>query len=229
MVCGSSRAPLIFFCRCPSNFTLDSEPPNKMTDLFQDKSVDWDAQAIPARISQGVGAALLKNVRLSKDMLVMDFGAGTGLVAAHLAPHVKKIFAVDISQSMLDKLGEKEELRGKVVTVCQNILARPFEQTVDLVVSAMALHHVEDTDLLLTRFADQLEKGGRIALADLSQEDGTFHPAEVEGVYHHGFDVSDLTTRLESNGFANVEFFEALTIEKEEKRFPVFLVTATKS
>ena len=199
-----------------------------MTDLFKNKAADWDTRPLPAIISEGVGAALLQRVELNSDMSVMDFGAGTGLLCAHVAPHVKTIYAVDISAAMLEKLAAKPELQGKVQTVCQNVLDAPLSTAVDLIVSAMALHHVEDTGRLLKTFREHLSPGGSLALADLDQEDGSFHPAGVEGVYHQGFDRQALQELLRNAGFERIEFVTALEISKESGTFPVFLVTATK-
>ena len=199
-----------------------------MTDLFEQKAKDWDARPTVAVISAGVGGALLEHVPLSPELEVMDFGAGTGLVSGHLAPHVGRIYAVDISQAMLEKLAAKPELESKVEIVCQDILDQPLHRSVGLIVSAMALHHVEDTARLLQTFADHLAPGGRVALADLDAEDGTFHPPDVEGVYHHGFDRAELRAKLEQSGLQEVEFRTAAEIDKEGKRYTIFLVTAKK-
>lgn len=43
----------------------------------------------------------------------------------------------------------------------QDILHVPLGKTVDLVVSAMAMHHVEDTNALLRTLQDHLAPGGR--------------------------------------------------------------------
>ena len=199
-----------------------------MTDLFEEKAQDWDARPMVAVISSGVGAALRERVSLSPELEVMDFGAGTGLVSGHVAPHVGRVYAVDISQAMLEKLAAKPELEGKVEIACQDILEQPLGRSVDLIVSAMALHHVEDTARLLETFAAHLEPGGRVALADLDAEDGTFHPADVEGVFHHGFDRAELGAKLEQSGLGEVEFTTAAEVDKEGKRYPIFLVTAKK-
>jgi len=106
--------------------------------------------------------------------------------ARHVASKAAHVTAVDVSQAMLDKLASKTELAGKVDGVCQNILERPLDKQFDLIVSAMAMHHVEDTDLLMLRFAEHLKPGGQVALADLDVEDGDFHPANTEGVFHAG-------------------------------------------
>jgi len=200
----------------------------RVNDLFQDKAQEWDELPVPAQISAGVGATLLRKLPLRSSMQVMDFGAGTGLICAHVAPNVDKIYAVDISESMLERLAAKPELQGKVEPVCRNILDEPLGQDVDLIMSAMAMHHVEDTDQLFEAFAAHLSSGGLLAVADLDEEDGSFHPPGVEGVFHHGFDRASLQAKLEAHGFDDVEFSTAAEVSRDGKSFPIFLVTATK-
>ena len=127
-----------------------------MTDLFADKADDWDDRPLPAQISEGVFAAIEDAITLSPDQTVMDFGAGTGLVCSKLAPRVGSILAVDISEAMLAKLAAKPELSDKVEVFCQNILEEPLDRRAELVVSAMAMHHVEDTRALLRALFDHL-------------------------------------------------------------------------
>ncbi|MFO8024402.1 class I SAM-dependent DNA methyltransferase [Thiohalophilus sp.] len=198
-----------------------------MSDLFEEKSRDWDTNEMITALSVGIGSAIVERIPLSSDMSVMDFGAGTGLISAHIAPHVNNIVAVDVSGSMLEKLAAKPELQGKVEICCQDILEAPLKQKFDLIVSAMALHHVEDTVKLFGRFADSLRSGGRVALADLDREDGTFHPADVEGVFHHGFERDALESLMREQGFTDIRFSTAHVVNKEEADYPVFLVTAS--
>ena len=199
------------------------------TDLFKEKSEDWDSREHVKKLSKAVGQTVLQKVALNDEMDVLDFGAGTGLICSQIAPLVHNVLAVDISQSMLDKLAGKPELQGKVNTSCQNILTQPLDKTFDLIVSAMAIHHVEDTPLLIQRFSEHLNKGGKIALADLDKEEGTFHPANTEGVFHFGFERDSFTALLSDAGFDNIQFHTAHIIEREDGRYPVFLVTAQKS
>lgn len=199
-----------------------------MSDLFRDKAADWDTRPVPAQISEGVFDALAKNVALEPGMTVMDFGAGTGLLAGKLAPRVNKIVAVDVSPSMLEQLAKKPELAGKVEPVCQDILAKPLGVSVDLVVSAMAMHHVEDTRKLARALFAHLRPGGRAALADLDAEDGSFHEAGSEGIYHQGFARDALGALLDEAGFRDVRFVTACEVTKNERKYPIFLVTASK-
>ena len=199
-----------------------------MSDLFTEKAKDWDMNEMVLQLSNATSSAILENINFKDDMQVMDFGAGTGLITAQVAPHVSSITAVDISESMLNELAQKINLKDKVKTVCQDITKQPLDKKFDVIMSAMAMHHVEDTDLLVQRFAEHLKPGAQVALADLDAEDGDFHPAEVEGVYHDGFNRDSLKNILEENGFMNVKFLTAHTVEKEVKSYPIFLVTASK-
>jgi 2-polyprenyl-3-methyl-5-hydroxy-6-metoxy-1,4-benzoquinol methylase len=182
-----------------------------MADLFKEKAEDFDTNDVPRQLSAGIGACILDNVELNDGMQVMDFGAGTGLITAQVAGRVNKVTCVDVSEAMLEKLAAKQELQGKVDIVC-----------------AMAMHHVEDTDKLVQRFAEHLKPGGQVALADLDEEDGTFHPEDTEGVYHSGFNRDAFSAILKSHGFKDIHIFDATSVQREQGRYPVFLAVATK-
>lgn len=201
-----------------------------MPDLFSEKAQDWDSQTPIQKISGAVSAQLLERVPLRADMEVMDFGAGTGLISSHVAPKVSQIVAVDVSAAMLEKLKEKPELQGKVEPVCQDILEQPLSRSFDLIMSAMALHHVEDTAQLFQCFADHLKPGGQVALADLDREDGSFHQQGNDGVFHFGFDRSHLQELLTHSGFTDIDFQTPHVVEREDgSSYPLFLVTATRA
>ncbi|HHJ14462.1 MAG TPA: class I SAM-dependent methyltransferase [Gammaproteobacteria bacterium] len=199
-----------------------------MADLFNEKAQTWDADERIRQLSSAIGGSILQHVKLYPEMTVMDFGAGTGLISAHVAPRVKKIVAVDVSKAMLDKLVSKPEFHGKIQVQCRNIIEQPLDEQFDLIISAMAMHHVQDTDKLLAQFAAHLKPGAQIALADLDEEDGSFHPEGTEGVYHAGFERNAFKARLEKHGFENVRFVTAHTVSGDEKDFPVFLALAVK-
>lgn len=200
-----------------------------MADLFEEKSKNWDASDRRQKLSAGISRCILEHVPLHADMHVMDFGAGTGLITSQLAPFVKKITAVDVSESMLEKLAAKPELRGKVEVLCQDITAQPTGMHYDLIVSAMAMHHVEDTDNMLKQFETHLKPGGQVALADLDAEDGNFHSGGAEGVFHKGFDREEFKALLQKNGFSKIRFLDAYTAQRESGAYPIFLALARKS
>ena len=199
-----------------------------MADLFKEKSQDWDKMSIPQQLSKVIGPAIIEKIKPKDTMKVLDFGAGTGLLTSHIAPRVKKVAAVDISASMLDKLMQKSHLQDRVVCYCQDIIKEPLQESFDLIVSAMAVHHVKDTEALLKRFYEHLLPGGFIALADLDKEEGDFHPPSAEGVYHHGFERDLLAQKVDQAGFKSIEFSTVFEVKKEDKTYPIFLLTAQK-
>jgi putative AdoMet-dependent methyltransferase len=123
----------------------------------------------------------------------------------------------------------KQALKDKVQALCQDITTKPTGVKYDLIMSAMAMHHVEDTDNMIKQFAAHLKSGEKIALADLDKEDGNFHPKGVEGVYHSGFDRSEFRATLEKHSFKDVRFETAHTVQGENRPYPVFLALATKA
>ena len=199
-----------------------------MADLFEEKAKNWDVSDRSRLLSSGIGACIIKNVALDEGMHVLDFGAGTGLIASQVAPYVKKITAVDVSESMLEKLISKLELIDKVEVLCQDITVKPIGIKYDLIMSAMAMHHVQDTDNMIKQLAAHAKLGGKIALADLDAEDGTFHSKSTEGVYHNGFDRNVFESILKRYGFRDIQFETALTFQGANGSYTIFLALATK-
>jgi len=198
-----------------------------MTDLFEEKADDWDMRDHVRALSDAIGSAIFSKIHFTETMNVMDFGAGTGLISSHIVSKVNKITAVDVSIAMLDQLVSKPELQGKVEAVCQDITIEPINLQFDVIVSAMAMHHVKDTDNLTKVLGSHLKANGQIGLADLDSEDGNFHPENTEGVYHDGFERQELKNLFEKNGFKDIEFVTAHIIDKAGKPYPIFLLTAT--
>lgn len=199
-----------------------------MPDLFEDKAHEYDTRPVPQQISEGVFRAMDTAIRWSPGLTAMDFGAGTGLIASRVAPRVASLLAVDVSPAMLEQLAKKPELENRVEVICQNLLEQPLEQQVDLIVSAMAAHHIEHTDQLLRTLFAHLRPGGQLALADLDEEDGSFHPPDVEGVFHAGFGRPALVEEARRAGFTDVEMVTACDVEREGRRYPIFLLTASR-
>lgn len=199
-----------------------------LTDLFKEKAEGYDSEDWAKELSSVIGTIILSKIPFHEQMHVMDFGAGTGLICTHVAPMVEKITAVDISEAMLEKLKAKPELKNKVNAVCQDIMNNPIDEKFDLIISAFAMHHVEDTNKLIQSFARHLETGSRIALVDVDKEDGSFHGEDNLGVYHCGFDREAFKAILKRYSFENIDFETAHHFEWDGGKYSAFLVTAIK-
>jgi cyclopropane fatty-acyl-phospholipid synthase-like methyltransferase len=198
-------------------------------DLFAHKSKNWDMKSRRVTNARSIAELIVKNIKLDKEMELMDFGAGTGLLSFFIAPFVKKIVAVDNSPSMLLEFQNKcDEFKCETEVVEKDLSSESLERKFDGIVSSMTIHHLEDTLALYKKFYDMLEDGGFIAIADLDTEDGSFH-SDNTGVFHHGFDREALQVIAEEAGFRDVRFDTASTINKPHRDFTVFLMTAEKS
>ena len=196
---------------------------------FDAAAADWDKGDLRQRIAAETAETIIKNVALTDEMDLLDFGAGTGLLTYRLAPSVRSVTAVDTSPKMLEVLQSKSTPHHLIKTVCGDITQVPLSESFDGIISSMAMHHVENTGAFLKTLYDHLRPGGFIAIADLDKEDGTFHSHGNEGVYHFGFEREALKAAAEQNGFTDVRFDTALTIEKPGGSYPIFLLSAYKT
>ncbi len=107
-------------------------------------------------------------------------------------------------------------------------MVNPIDEKFYLIMSAFAMHHVEDTNKLIQSFATHLQRGALIALVDVDTEDGSFHSDDNLGVFHWGFDRDDLKTILEMYSFENIDFVTARHFDWQGRKYSAFLVTASK-
>jgi len=201
-----------------------------MTNPFDDRARSWDDHPGRRRMADGILDALRRRIPLQSGWNVLDYGAGTGLLTLALAPRIRHATAVDSSPGMLAVLAEKARSAGVA-----NIEIRPGDFQTDppppgpfhLVVSAMTLHHVRDVEAVLNTFFRLLAPAGRLAVADLEEEDGTFHYTP-HNVHHLGFNRCTLARQIAEAGFEAVEFTAAAESEKNGRRYPLFLATARR-
>ena len=196
-----------------------------MKDHFQNKAENWDKGDIRKSTPLSIAEAIKNRFELTPSMEVMDFGVGTGLLGFEIAKSVKKVYGVDMSPSMLKKLEEKNTPELNIKAICQDIVKEPLTQKFDAIISSMTLHHVEDLKAFFTSIKKNLKEDGFIAIADLEEEDGTFH-SDNTGVYHFGFKAEELCDIVKSAGFSDVVLKNITTINKPQKDFGVFLLTA---
>jgi len=195
---------------------------------FDERAPEWDT---PERIERArTGARLiLEAMEPAPDARVLEVGAGTGLLGLALAPHVGSVVLADESPGMLDVAEAKIAAAAAqgVHTLRHALTVDPLpDERFDLIVSLMALHHVPDTPAALAEMAALLVPGGRIALVDLEAEDGSFHTDQADEV-HHGFERDGLRAQAKAAGFRDVDFRPGFEVERDGRRYALFLLTAS--
>ena len=209
-------------------------PINFLMNEFDLRAKDWDMNPMHTERSRAIANQMIRILPLSKSMKAMEFGAGTGLLSFYLKEQFSEITLVDSSEEMLKKASLKfdPESSPKLNTLFINLeteeyLGEPF----DIIYSQMVLHHIKDISLILKKFHRLLNPGGLLAIADLYQEDGSFHDGDMN--VHHGFDPEKLITILRVMDFQVTGATPCYVIKKELaskeiREYPVFLLNAVK-
>ena len=196
---------------------------------FDDQARTWDTPEHRARAEE-LADVIRTEVRLTPTSRLVDVGAGTGLLGLALVPDVGSVTLAEPSAGMLEVLREKIDAMGdpSVRVLPFDLLAgAPPSEPFDLAVSLLVLHHLPDTVAALRAISALLAPGGRIAIADLAAEDGSFH-ADPDGIHHQGFEPATLIGAAEDAGFTDPRIVPAMTIEREGRPFPVLLLIATR-
>jgi 2-polyprenyl-3-methyl-5-hydroxy-6-metoxy-1,4-benzoquinol methylase len=201
---------------------------------FDSKARQWDDNPVFQERGLKIAQAIRRAVPLHPGMSALDYGCGTGLLSFPLKDELGAILMADSSGGMLEVVNEKITAQGvaNMKTLKLDLLVdAPPAQRFDLIVTSMTLHHVPDTDHILRVFHGMLNPGGYLCVADLDQEDGSFHGPEVD--VHHGFDRADLGQRAARAGFADIQFQAVFSIAKEHesgaREYPVFLMAARRA
>lgn len=130
----------------------------------------------------------------------LDLGAGTGLVSALILARFPdaKAHLLDISEKMMAQARQRFADRQDVRFYIRDYACEDLPGTYPLIVSAMSIHHLEDSSkqLLMRKIFSALEPGGAFVHAELAQ--GTTRATEQHYQRHW-------QAHLESCGFTAEE------------------------
>lgn len=200
----------------------------KQKDYFAKKAEGFDGQKSITQNVDNIAQTILKSLSFSKEMHIMDFGSGTGLLLSQIAPYVGEITAVDISESMIGVLQSKMDTIDCKLQIKQlDLTKETLDTKFDAIISSMTMHHIENVQEIFNKFYSLLKDNGIIAIADLDKEDGSFH-VEDTGVFHNGFDRNEFLRSAKTAGFRDLKIQTASTINKPTGNYPVFLLTGKK-
>ncbi len=201
---------------------------------FDQKAQTWDAKTVRVERAQATADGIRAAVPLHPQMTAFEYGCGTGLVSFALQPYLGHITLADSSIGMLTVLREKIAASGiqNMTPLQLDLLSDPLpDNRYQLIYTLLTLHHIADTDKVLSALYTLLESPGYLCVADLDKEDGTFHEEEFHG--HLGFDREELGAQARRAGFQNINFTTVFHMLKEvqdvRKDFPIFLMVARKS
>ena len=131
---------------------------------------------------------VIAGLGLRREHSVADFGSGTGAFVLEAARRCASVFAIDISQAMLDYTQRRAAEQGITNIVCRKggFLTYRHEGTpFDAVSTSLALHHLPDfwKQRALRRINGILKDEGRLHLMDVAFSDESYErdiPAWIE-------------------------------------------------
>lgn len=196
---------------------------------FTQMAKEWDT---PEKIERNVqyGIEIKKFLPdQNKAIRILDVGCGTGLLGSQFLSHPEsQLIGVDTSSGMLEVFLQKfKNAKAYLMDMTKNELP---ESHFDLIVSAMAFHHIKDTYPMLEKLTSRLNPQGLLAIIDLDTEDGSFHPDPKNmGVHHFGFSSEQNAAWANEVGLQLINRTIVHNVFKNEKNYPIFLAVYKKA
>lgn len=205
-----------------------------MSSYFDSVADDWDENVLKVERAK-ITTQKIKEVCFHSCNSCIDFGSGTGLLGVQLKDTFAEIHLADSSKEML-RVARSKLANTKITNVETHYVNTLSElpSNHSAVVTLMTLHHIDNVKGFLADAYNLLERKGTLIVADLYEEDGSFHKHDLSFSGHNGFDVHVLSNVAESVGF-KVEKIEQYyeiwqeNFEGEMVSYPLFLLVAKKS
>lgn len=136
-----------------------------------------------------------------------DLGCGTGFISLELANSAEMVFAIDISRNMLKELYSSTKIKNiknlYPIKGCMTDIPL-FDESVDVVFTNMALHHVDDAPAAVKEMFRILKTGGTVIISDVEEHNGTWAKEEMHDSWL-GFSHRQITEWLMKAGFSGIE------------------------
>jgi arsenite methyltransferase len=172
-------------------------------DYFERVASQWDSLRA-GYFTEAVRVAAIAKAYLRPEMIVADVGAGTGFIAAGLAPLVKQVYALDGSVAMLEVARKNLADFDNIVFQSSDGASLPLDDgSVDAVFANMYLHHSPDPLAAIREMVRVLRPGGRLVITDMDRHDQDWMRQEMADEWL-GFDRAELNAWFREAGLVNV-------------------------
>ena len=144
---------------------------------------------------------ILEMLGLEKDMTFADLGCGTGYFSIPASAIVRKVYAIDVQQEMLDILNSKIK-NGNVTNIESNLSdgnSIPLENgSTDILFMANVFHEIEDQEFMLAEVKRVLSEQGKLVIIDWNKVEMDMGPPVSERL-----SPEEVILICSKNGFEN--------------------------
>ncbi|NJD76290.1 MAG: class I SAM-dependent methyltransferase [Candidatus Methanoperedens sp.] len=141
----------------------------------------------------------LDKLGLNTETVFADLGCGTGYFSLPAALRVKKVYALDVQEEMLEILRnkiKKEKIKNiDIILSGESTIPLP-DNSVDIVFTANVFHELEDRISILVEIKRILSAGGRLVIIDWKKIEMDFGPPFEERLTE-----AEVISACENNSF----------------------------
>ena len=161
---------------------------------------------------------------VSPDSVVADLGCGTGNAGEYLAPHVKKIIAIDREPSMLEEAKKHLEQYDNIEFRIGELTELPLDDSsIDVALVFLVLHHIEEPVDAIREIARSLSEDGVLMIVDMIIHNRDSY-RQTMGHLHLGFEESTLRSWSANAGLKGFRY-QRLRPDTESKGPGLFVAT----
>jgi SAM-dependent methyltransferase len=194
--------------------------------FFAGAAAEWDHLRRELYGERFSTAAMLS--LLSSDLIVADLGCGSGNLVSELAPSVKRVIGIDISQAMLKAAKHRTAGFPNVDLRRGDLADLPIESaSCDAALMVLVLTYVAQPKAAVSEMARILKPGGRGVIVDLLPHDRDDFRRQL-GQMSLGLEPTKLEQMMDSAGFADAKI-DSLPPEPNVKGPALFLARATRT
>jgi ArsR family transcriptional regulator len=165
---------------------------------------------------------------IDPSLIVGDLGCGTGQLSATVAPHVRRVIAVDGSVEMLDAARLRLAGASNVEIRQGDLEALPIrEGELDAAMLSLVLHYSPDPARALEEVARVLRPGGRLLIVDMQPHERVEYQQRMGHVWL-GFSEKQISRVLAAAGFDDIRV-RPLPVDSDAMGPALFAAVATRS
>ena len=173
-------------------------------DIFDSYAESWNRYSFVQENANNFIKYINEKIQLKKDMIIMDFGCGTGILGLNLINRVKKVVFLDSSKGMIKQVKKGiSEIKAINYEIIEGDINKYKGDKLDLILVANVFHHIEDINYIINKFSTILKKGGKALVVDLVETSHDFHGGSAP---HNVFKPENIVKLFKNNNFTNVKY-----------------------